>query len=115
MAQKEVVGLGTHEIVCADADEGKNLKIAIGLKYVFHFDFWRSDAKQVNHKHDQSGVGNPKFAEIVMGKSFEQGRGDNGIEGEDPNKEIQHIPHPCFGFIAISQGGKGEPVAWVNR
>ena len=44
MAQEEVVGLGTYEIVHGYADEGKNLKIAIGLQYIFCFDFGRADA-----------------------------------------------------------------------
>ena len=113
MTQKEVVGLGTYEIVYADADDSENLKIAIGLKHVSRFDFWRSYSKQMNHEHHQASMGNPEFAEIVVGESFEQCGGDNGVEGENPNKEIHHIPHPGFLFIAIGQGRKGEPITGV--
>jgi hypothetical protein len=58
-------------------------------------------------------MGHPEFAEIVVGESFEQCGGNDGVEGEDPDKEIHHIPHPCLRLIAVGQGGESEPIAWV--
>jgi hypothetical protein len=113
VTQEKVVGLRTYDIVNGDASDSENLKIAVGLKDIFCFDFGCSDAQQVDYKHHQSGMGNPEFTEIVMGESFEKGGRNDGVEGEDPDKEIHHIPHPGFGFVAIGQGGKGEPIAWV--
>ena len=58
-------------------------------------------------------MSNPEFAEIVVGESFEKGGRNDGVEGEDPDKEIHHIPHPVLRFIAIGQGRKGEPITGV--
>ena len=113
MAEVKVVGLWTKDIINGDASDGKNLKITVGLKDVFCFDFWRSDTKQMDHKHHQTCMGNPKFAEIIVGESFEKGGRNDGVEGEDPDKEIHHIPHPGFGFVTVGQGGEGEPIAGV--
>ena len=113
MAEEKVVCLRTYDIVNGDASDSENLKIAVGLKDIFCFDFGCSDAQQVDYKHHQSGMGNPEFTEVVVGEAFEQCGGNYGVEGEDPDKEIHHIPHPGFGFVAIGQGGKGEPIAWV--
>jgi hypothetical protein len=58
-------------------------------------------------------MSNPEFAEIVVGESFEKGGRNDGVEGEDPDKEIHHIPNPCFGFIAIGQSCESEPIAGI--
>jgi len=113
VTQEKVVGLWTYDIVNGDAGEGENLKITVGLKDVFCFDFRRTDTQQMDYKHHQAGMGNPEFAEVVVGESFEQCGGNDGVEGEDPDKEIHHIPHPGFGFVAVGQGGKGEPIAGI--
>ena len=113
ITEVKVVGLWTKDIINGDASDGKNLKITVGLKNVFRFDFRRTDTQQMDYKHHQAGMGNPEFAEIVVGESFEKVGRNDGVEGENPDKEIHQIPHPRLRFIAVGQGGKGEPIAWV--
>ena len=46
----------------------------------------------MDHKHDQTGMTNPKFAKVEVGEVLIQSRRNDGVKREYPNEKVQQIP-----------------------
>jgi hypothetical protein len=68
----------------------------------------------VNHKHYQTGVADPKLAEIEMGEIFVQSWRDDGIECENPHKKVHDGPQPFLLGITEANATKANQLHGFN-